>query len=37
VRIFKGNFEGTEIRAKAGTLENQSVAAAFESLSPANY
>jgi hypothetical protein len=35
VRIFKGNFEGTEIRAKAGTLENQSVAAAFESLSPA--
>ena len=34
VRIFKGNFEGTEIRAKVDTLEKQSVAAAFESLSP---
>jgi hypothetical protein len=33
-RIFKGNFEGTEIRAKADALENQSVASAFESLSP---
>ena len=31
---FKGNSEGTEIRAKAATLRNQSVAAAFESLSP---
>jgi hypothetical protein len=28
VRIFKGNFEGAEIRAKVGTLRNQSVAAA---------
>jgi hypothetical protein len=35
VRIFKGNFEGTEIRAKVDTLRNQSVAAVFEPLSPA--
>ena len=33
MRIFKADFEGTEIRAKVDTLRNQSVAAAFESLS----
>ena len=31
---FFSRFEGTEIRGEAETLSNQSVAAAFESLSP---